>query len=170
MATRPVFATVDKSSTVPGVAGTALAAELACQAFPESYHKRNRFFLMPVGNAKTVGNTPVELFIDGIQNFRFRIADRSCAVLKILGAYNNDVAGSNTMFEMTIPVQNIGGTLGIISGVVNTKFPAASTCTLVVAVDNPSQALTFTFTGNAGDTNGRVELQIIGVSEVTDLG
>lgn len=168
MSSRPQYAIVDKSSTVPGVAGAALAKEFATQAFPESNNKRQVFNMKPL--APTAGATPQEAFIDGIQGFRFVLADRSTCILKILASYNNNVSANNTGFELTVAATNIGGTIALAGTQLVVKYPGASTASLVVTTDNATQALVFTVTGVAGDSNGQWDIRCIGISEVTDLG
>lgn len=168
MATRPLFTIADKSSTVSGVAGAALAAELCTQAFPESSNKRQWFTFEPVAPT-TAGATPVELFIDGIQGFRFRIAERSTCVIRGMAVYNNSVAASNVAFDVMVAVQNVGGTLTFLAAATVTKL-GTSAATFTVNIDTPSQSLTFTATGVAGDTQGVWEFRTTGICEVTDLG
>lgn len=170
MATRPVFNVTDKASTVPGVAGASLAAEYATQAYPESYNKRDVIYFGTANFAATAGATPAELFIDGVQGFRFRLAERSTVTLKLLGTYNCNTAANNAGFEITLTATNVGGVITILANSVNTKFPTAATAAINVTSDNPTQSLVFTFVGNAGDVNGRIGLRCVGLCEVTDLG
>lgn len=169
MAIRPIFSTTDKASTNPITVGNALSADLCTQAFPESSNKRNWHYFRPVVQF-TTGATPAEAFIDGVQNFRFRVADRSTAMLKLLASYNSAVAGSNTAFELTVAVQNINGVVALVGTPLVVKYPAASTANVNVGIDAPTQALTFTCVGNAGDTNGSWEVRTTSICEVTDLG
>lgn len=170
MATRPLYSTADKTSTTPNVAGNALTAELATQAYPESSNKRNWLTLRPSNLGTTTGATPAELFIDGIPNFRFRLAERSTCVLTLLGAYNNNVAANNTAFNITVAATNVGGIVTILANSTNVKFPNASTASITVGVDAANQSLTFTANGVAGDSLGQWELRTVGISEITDIG
>lgn len=169
MATRPRFNKADLASNVPTVQGNALTAELITQAFPESQQKRKFFDFYPLNRAATSGATPVELFIDGVQNFRFGIAERSTCMFKALVTYNCSVAGSNVAFEVTGAYTNIGGVVSAVAAATVTKI-GASTATFAVGIDAPTQSLTFTGTGVAGDANGRWTMGIYSVTEVTDLG
>lgn len=170
MATRPVFSITDKASTTPGVAGAALAAEYATQAYPESSNKRFRFTMRPANNAATTGATAAELFIDGVQGFRFRLAERSTCMMRLIGSYNCSVAGSNVGFEIALAATNVGGVITILANSSNIKYPNAAVAAIAVTSDNPTQSLVFTFTGVAGDANGQVELRCVELSEITDLG
>ena len=165
MATRPIYSTTDKASIATGVAGNALSAELATQAFPESANKRMGFSFRPV--APPVGATPVELFIDGVLNFRFRLAERSTTIIRSLVTYNCAVAGSNVAFEITAAYQNVAGVITAIGTPTISKQGISAATLVITAV---GEALAFTFTGVAGDTGGQLEMRTIGISEVTDLG
>lgn len=170
MATRPTYNITDKASTVSGVAGAALRAEFATQAFPESSNKRRTFVMQPANQAATSGATATELFINGIQGFRFQLAERSTVMLKLQGAYNCSVAGSNCGFEINLAATNVGGTITILANSTNVKFPNAAVAAIAITADNPTQSLVFTFTGVAGDANGRIILRCIDMTEITDLG
>jgi hypothetical protein len=170
MAIRPIYNTTDKASTVPTVAGNALTAELATQAYPESSNKRNWLTFRPANLGTTTGATPTELFIDGIPSFRFRVAERSTCVLTLLGAYNNNVTATNTAFNITVAATNVGGTVTILANSTNVKFPNASTASIAVSVDAANQSLVFTATGVAGDSLGQWELRTTGIAEITDIG
>jgi hypothetical protein len=167
MANRPVFNLVDKASTNVAISGPALSAELATQAFPESGNKRQSFHLFVAANGVTSGATPQELFIDGIQNFRFRIADQSTALIKVWGAYTSSVGGSDTVFELTAGVTNRAGVVALLANSTNVKMPNASTATLVLTVATPNVIITAT--GIAGDANGRWDARLE-VVEITDIG
>ncbi|MGL5719639.1 MAG: hypothetical protein ACRCYP_02425, partial [Alphaproteobacteria bacterium] len=132
MATRPIYSIADKSSTVAGVAGAALAAEFATQAYPESSNKRQWFTMRPANMAATAGATATELFIDGQQGFRLRLAERSTLSIKLMGSYNCSVAGSNAGFELTLAATNVGGVITILANSVNTKFPTAAVAAIAV--------------------------------------
>lgn len=170
MATRPTFNITDKASTTPAIAGAALAAEFATQAYPESSTKRRSFTMRPANNAATSGATPAELFIDGVQGFRFRLAERSTVMLTLQGVYNNNVAGSNCGFLINLAATNVGGTITILANSTNVKFPNAAVAAIAITADNPTQSLVFTFTGVAGDANGQIELRCTDMTEITDLG
>lgn len=170
MPNRPIFSKTDIASANTVTSGNALSAELATQAFPESQQKRKFFDFFTLGKAATSGATATELFIDGVQNFRLRIADRSTCIIKALATYNSAVSANDTGFELTVVARNSGGTLTILGTQLAVKYPGASTASIVATVDNPTQALVFTATGVAGDTNGRWAMSIIGMNEVTDIG
>ena len=168
MATRPRFSKADLASNVPTISGNAMTAELVTQAFPESQQKRKFFDFYPANKAATAGATATELFIDGVQNFRFGLAERSTCVIKALVAYNCSVTASNVAFEVTAAYQNVGGTITQVGAPTITKI-GASTAAFAIGIDAANQALTFTGTGVAGDANGRWVMGIFAVSEVTDL-
>ncbi|UTQ79826.1 hypothetical protein [Plectonema phage JingP1] len=170
MPTRPIFSKADIASSNPVTSGNALSAELATQAFPESQQKRKFFDLFPLNKGFTTGATPTELFIDGVQNFRFRVAERSVVTIKAIGVYCPNVDGSMTGFELTVVARNVAGFPLILGTQLQVKYPGASTASIVASVDNATQSLVFTATGIAGDGNGRWAMSIIGVSEVTDIG
>lgn len=169
MATRPRFNKSDIASNVPTTRGNALTAELITQAFPESQQKRKFFDLYPLNKGAIANGAATELFIDGVQNYRFGIAERSTCMFKALVTYNNNVAGSNVAFEVTGAYQNVGGVVTAIAAPTVTKI-GASTATFAVTIDAANQALIFTGTGVAGDANGRWAMGIFAVTEVTDLG
>lgn len=170
MAQRPIVIQALKASTVPGQAGAELAKEFATQAFPESQSKRQWFNMYPIGKASTAGSTATELFIDGIQGFRFVLANKSTCTLKFLLSYTSDVAANNTSMEITVSAANLGASVELRGVPLIVKYAGASTVALTVGTDQPTQALTFTVAGVAGDTNGRWNLRCTGISEVTDLG
>lgn len=167
MAIRPQFNLTDKASTNPAISGPALSAELATQAFPESSHKRQSFHLTTANAAATAGAVATELFIDGLQNFRFRIADQSTALVKIWGVYTSSVGSSDTAFELTAAVTNRAGVVTLLANSTNVKFPTAAVPTLVLTTATPN--LILTATGVAGDANGRWDARME-VVEVTDVG
>lgn len=168
MATRPLFSIADKASIVTGVAGAALAAELCTQAFPESSNKRQWLTFRPVA-PPVAGSAVIELFIDGVQGFRYRVAERSTCIIRGVAVYNNLVAANNVAFEVLVAVQNVAGTLTFLSAATITKI-GASLAAFGVSIDAPSQSLTFLANGITGDTQGQWEFRTTGISEVTDLG
>lgn len=170
MAQRPIVIQSLKASATPSVAGAELAKEFATQAFPESRDKRQWFNMYTPNKAVTAGATATELFIDGMPNFRFVMANKSTVALKLLASYTSDVAANNTGFELFVVGANLGGSVELRGAAVINKLASASTATITVGVDQATQALTFTAAGVAGDTNGRWNLRCIGISEVTDLG
>lgn len=170
MPTRPIFSKADIASSNPVTSGNALSAELATQAFPESQQKRKFFDLFPLGKAATTGATPLELLIDGVQNYRIRVADQSTLIIKALAVYNTAAGSGDSAFELTVAVRNRAGTLTILGTQLQVKYPGGSSASVVASVDNPTQSLIFTASGVAGETNARWAMSIIGMSEVTDIG
>lgn len=166
MAIRPQYSVTDKSSTVLGVAGAALAAELATQAYPESGNKRQWFNLRTVVPAQ--GATPAEAFIDGIQGFRFRLAADSVCIIKVLATIISTTSSNNAGFEMTFVAQNVGGVLAIQGTPLTVKYPAATVSNVAFTVDNLTQSLVCSTVGSAG--THQWDIRIAAVSEVTDIG
>ena len=166
MAVYPVFSTTDKASAIPAIAGTALSADFCTQAFPSSNNKRL------VANFRTVlpttGATAAEAFIDGVPNFRYRLAQNSTALLKVLATYVSTVGASNTAFELTVAAMNVGGTVTLLGTPLSVKYPGASTANIATTV--VGEALAMTCSGNAGDVNGQWDVRLVSVSEVTDIG
>jgi hypothetical protein len=170
MAVRPQFSHGDKGSLVPGVAGAASAAEFCTQAFPESSNKRQWFNMAPL-LGPTQGATPTEVFIDGVQGFRFRVPNSGVSILKIQATYFPPNAPANaTAFEYAFAATNVNGVITVLANGVFNKMPTASTAALAVTADSPTQSLVVTATGVAGDVNGRWDIRCTGISEVTDIG
>lgn len=170
MAVRPQFSHGDKGSLAPGVAGAAMAAEFCTQAFPESSNKRQWFNMAPVAGV-TQGATATEVFIDGVQGFRFRVPNSGVSLLKFQAVYYPANAPANaTAFEYAFAVTNVNGVITVAANGVFNKMPTASTVALSVTTDNPTQSLVVTAAGVAGDVNGRWDIRCTGISEVTDIG
>lgn len=167
MAKRPNYIVGDKASPLSTVRGNTLSAEFCTQAFPESYNKRQ--FFRGATLAPTQDNAFNELFIDGVENFRFRVPEVGVSVIKLLAAYHS--AGATTAFEITIAMQNLSGTVTFLGTPLIVKYPSASTVNInvQVAADQLS-CLQLMAQGIAGNTNGRWDFQCDGVSEITDIG
>ncbi len=165
MAVRPIFKTVDLSSGVAATVGEALTAQLSSQAFPENQHKRSDYYLSTL--TPTAGATAQEAFINGINLFRFRVAQKSTVFVKARCAYTCDTNANQFIAEITAGVTNAAGTAAILANATNVKMPTAATGTCVLTVSG--QDLIFTCTGTAGDTNGRWTIHLQ-VEEVTDIG
>jgi hypothetical protein len=167
MPQRQTVILTDKASTNVVTSGAALTAELANVAYPESANKRFSFDMYPTARAASTGATPVEMFIGGVANFRFRPADQSTVFVKIWGVYTCSNGANDTVFEITQGITNRAGTVIILANSTNVKMPTASTATLVPTIVGGNMVLTAT--GVAGDTNGRWSAKLL-VEEVTDVG
>lgn len=165
MAVRPNYNLADKASTVAATAGAALTAELCSQAFPDSNGKRDLFLLKPI--SATTGATPLEAFIDGRDQFRFRVANQSTLIVNAFCVYSCGTNNNDFVVQIVAGVQNRAGTAVLLANSTNVKMPTAATGTCVLTVSGEN--LIFTCTGTAGDTNGRWSIRMI-VEEVTDLG
>jgi hypothetical protein len=167
MANRYPSVLTNKASTNTTISGAELTGELSNKAYPESAGTRFTLNYAPLGRGATAGATPAELFIDGTANFRFRPADQSTVICKVLGAYTCSAGANDTVFELTFGITNRGGTVILLANSVTVKMPNASTATLVPTIVGGN--LVLTATGVAGDANGRWTARMI-VNEVTDLG
>jgi hypothetical protein len=165
MAVRPVFTTADLMSPVAATVGAALSAQLASQAFPENQHKRADYYLTTL--TPTAGATAQEAFINGTNLFRFRLAQKSTAIIKAWAVYTCDTNANQFIAEITAGVTNAAGTAAILANATNVKMPTAATGTCVLTVSG--QDLIFTCTGTSGDTNGRWSIRLL-VNEITDIG
>lgn len=165
MAVRPIVSTADLMSSNPATVAAALTAQLVTQAFPESQHKRDEYFLTTV--TPTAGATAQEAFINGFSGFRFRVANKSTLFVKAFAVYSCDTNANQIVVEITAGVTNIAGTAAILANATNVKMPSAGSASCVLTVTG--QDLVFTCTGVTGDTNGRWSIRLL-VNEVTDLG
>lgn len=166
MAKRPNYIVGDKASPLSTVRGNTLSAEFCTQAFPESYNKRQ--FFRGATLAPTQDNAFNELFIDGVENFRFRVPEVGVSIVKLLAAYYSGT--SRTAFEITVPMQNLGGTVTFLGVPLIVKYGTAGVnINIQVAADQLS-CLQLMAQGVTGDTNGRWDFQCDGVSEITDIG
>lgn len=168
MASRFATNLTQKSSTDPLVRGLALTNELTNQAYPESSHKRWTFSLSNVAGTVGTGTTPLELFIDGLANFRLRAADSSTMMIELVLCYYGNQAGNTAVHTYRGAVQNRAGVIVLISDSTNTKMPIGAASVLAVSL-NGANEVQFLATGLAGDTAGRWQGRAT-VTEVTDLG
>jgi hypothetical protein len=161
----PTFSVTDKASPIASVRGVALTAEAASLAFPGAVSRRSKYTLRPL--AATAGATPAEAFIEGIDSFRFRVANTSTVAINATVSYVSSVVANNCVIRISAGATNNAGLAVLLANSTNVKMPTAAVpaCVLSVAGEN----LVFTCTGVAGDTNGRWIIEL-DVTEVTDLG
>lgn len=167
MATRIATILSEKSSTNALTSGLALTNELANQAFPEGSSKRSVFNLTNQAGTVGAGTTPLELFIDGVANFRLRPADTSTMLVEIHATYCASGAATSAVHHLRAGLINRAGTVTILADSLTNKMPNASTTTVALTI--VASQLVVTCTGAAGDTNGRWKARVT-VTEVTDLG
>ena len=157
----PIFTKGDISSADPQVRGRALAAEQATMGLNPSKHKRETIRL----TGSSTGATPAELTVLGQPAFRLRTIQSSTMMLMGAAVYHSGT--TRNAFHVVAAVQNIDGVLTLVGTPAITKF-GAGLAALAITVDNPTESLVFTGTGVAGDTNGRWELYIDALAEVTE--
>lgn len=157
----PIFTKGDLSSSNPAVVGAARAAEDATMSLNSSKHKRQSERL----TARSTGATPVELTNLGIPAYRFRTVQSSTSIVSGVGAYHSGTV--RNAWQFTAAVTNIDGVLALLGTPLITKYGAGAAA-LTIAVDNASESLTFSGTGVAGDTNGRWEVMLNEIVEVTE--
>lgn len=168
---RPTFFTGAKSDANATVRGTALAAEYATAAFPESERKRKEGCLY--NKVPTAGAAPKELTHDDMPGFRLRLGQTSVALLQGRAVYiasNLSTGASQTREAFTFAgaFQNLNGVLSAVAAPVVTKV-GASAVALAITTDNATEAVVFTGTGLAGDTNGFWVVDYY-LTEITELG
>lgn len=157
----PIFTKGDISSADPLVRGRALSAEQATMGLNPSKHKRETVRL----TASSAGATPAELTVLGQPAFRLRTIQSSTMMLTGAAVYHSGT--TRNTWQVAAAVQNIDGVLTLVGAPTLTKF-GAGLAALAITVDNPTESLVFTGTGVAGDTNGRWELFIDALVEVTE--
>ena len=167
MAARIQTNITDKASTNTTFAGASLTNELANQAFPESSSKRWTFGVRNLNGTAGTGSTPLEIFIDGVFNFRIKVADTSTIMVEGTICYTASGAATSAVHTIRLAMMNRAGTTTILADSTNTKMPIAATSSVTPSVI--SSELLLTCAGAVGDTNGRWRGRLT-VTEVTDLG
>lgn len=157
----PIFTTGDISSADPLVRGRALSAQQATMGLNSSKHKRETVRM----TASSAGAAPVELTVLGQPAFRLRTIQSSTMMLTGVAVYHSGT--TRNTWQIAAAVQNIDGVLTLVGAPVLTKFGAGAAA-LAITLDQPTESLVFTGTGVAGDTNGRWEMFIDALVEVTE--
>jgi hypothetical protein len=87
--------------------------------------------------------------------------------MMLMGAAVYHSGTTRNTWQVVVAVQNIDGVLTILGTPILTKFGAGAAA-FAVTTDAPTESLVFTGTGVAGDTNGRWEMFIDALVEVTE--
>lgn len=167
MAARFSINLAQKASTDPLVQGLALTNELANQAFPETSHKRWTFALANQAGTVGSGATPLELFIDGVANFRLRPADTSTMMVEAVIVHTSSTASSSSVHTFRGVFMNRAGVTSLLADSTTVKMPSVVAASISVGVI--ANQVAFNCSGVGGDTNGRWNGRVT-VTEVTDLG
>lgn len=129
-------------------AGLQMTEQFASMAHPLASQCRDKFILR-----SRTSNVPAlqELFIDGLQNYRFKGINDSTVALRGQIAYNSNVTANCAVFDVLVPVRVTAGVAILIGAPTITKL-GASAATLTATVNTPPGCVAFNATGVAGDT------------------
>lgn len=145
-------------------AGTQMTEQFASMAHPLASQCREEFVLR-----SRTHNTPTlqELFIDGLQNYRFKGINDSTVALRGQVAYNSNVTANCAVFDVALAVRVTNNVATLIGTPTITKF-GASVATLIVAVNATPACVVFNAAGVAGDTVANW-IGSINITESTDF-